>query len=360
MKNKENREQVYSDTRTKELKEVLNKNRQINKNLDNYAVSNFWTQPYQDLGSKQAINLGINLVKESLYTGVGEAVLKVIPGLLKNIRASRLKNSVRTLEQSGIDITDPNIDLIRNQAKETIKYVTSPELRNQLIKLDQEFGTYYTEALDQYLDYYAKTGKLLKINYNPNYPQGGATIHNANNILDPSKQVINLGNQFRSSTVEHEFKHNLEYMEAAIRAKHNNLPLTNETILNSIKSNPRNKKLFYDNFKLPEEIIDDFKKKGIDLTNDQQFRHAYNYYLEPTELNSQFTPLMKHQRINNIDIETPEQMGRKLLKIRKEQDYHEPLDLFYNFIRDKMKFVKDWSKYKYLGLPINNENTKNE
>lgn len=278
MKTKRKQEQVYSDTKTKELKEVLNKNRQINKNLDNYVVSNFWTQPYQDLGSKQAIDLGANLVKESLYTGVGEAVLKVIPGLLKNIRASRLKNSIKTLEQTGIDITDPNIDIIRNQAKEATKYITSPELRNQLTKIDQEFGTYYVEALDQYLDHYAKTGKLLKINYDANYPQGGITIHNASNILDPSKQVINLGNQFRSSTIEHEFKHNLEYMEAVIRAKHNNLPLTNENIL----------------------------------------------------------------------------------KIRKEQNYYEPLDIFYNFIKDKMQFVKDWSKYKYLGLPINNENTNNE
>ena len=43
-------------------------------NLEKTKYANFWTAPYANFNGKTAYDLGTNLVKESIYTGTGEAM----------------------------------------------------------------------------------------------------------------------------------------------------------------------------------------------------------------------------------------------------------------------------------------------
>ena len=79
----EKNQKLYPDYRTRELKNLQKRDRKIRQNLESYKYHNFWTQPYQDFSGPQAVNLGTNLVKQSLYTGIGEVIGSIIPSVSK-------------------------------------------------------------------------------------------------------------------------------------------------------------------------------------------------------------------------------------------------------------------------------------
>lgn len=347
----QNPEVVYSDTRTKELKEAQNKNRQINQNLDNYATGNFWTQAYQNLGSKSAINLGSNLVKESIYAGVGEAIGKIANYLTK-LRKNSTTTFLRDLKQLG-QKRGVEIDLLYQRKKEAIDYITSPELRAKLRKIDKELGTSYEDALQMYLDNYKKGKPILNIVQDPKLEALGKSDHNIENIFDLDKQIIELGPNYNFATIEHEFKHFLEYLEAGISLKKRGYPITMDNIELFMKTNPRQVQMFKNNFYTKEELY----KNRPDLSR-EMLDSDHDYFSRSSEANSQFSSFIKQRFINGKytePIKTVDELEELAGEVEKRGDFG-PSRILYGFIKDKQKFLDDFNNWMYMIPPIKNDN----
>ena len=352
----QNPELVYSDTRTKELKEVQDKNRQINQNLDNYAVSNFWTQPYQNLGSKSAINLGSNLVKESIYTGVGEAIGKIanyLTKLRKNRTQSIFRNYEKAYESRGMDV-----DLFIQRKKEAIDYITSPELRARLQKIDKRFGTSYEDALQMFLDNQKNGKELLNIEYNPNLEVLGVSTNNLLEPFDLDQKIIKLGKDYAFDTIEHEFKHYLEFLESAIRLKKQGQPLTPQNIRYNATINPRNYELFYSNIYTPDEVnrIHNKVKQNIPM---KDIVEDFEYLIKsPTETNSQLSSIIKQRFVNgkyNEPIKSVEEL-QDLSRKAANQNSPGGLRIINGFIRDKQRFLDNFNNWMYQVPPFKHDN----
>ena len=347
---------IYSDTRTKELKEVQDKNRQINQNLDNYAVSNFWTQPYQNLGSKSAINLGSNLVKESIYTGVGEAIGKIASYLTK-LRKNRTQSIFRNYEKA-YENRSMNVDLFIQRKKEAIDYITSPELRARLQKIDKRFGTSYEDALQMYLDNYKNGKELLNIEYDPNLEVLGESTNNLLEPFDLDQKIIRLGKDYTFDTIEHEFKHYLEFLESAIRLKKQGQPLTPQNIRYNATINPRNYELFYSNIYTPDEVnkIHNKVKQNIPMKN---ILEDFEYLIKsPTEANSQLSSIIKQRFVNgkyNEPIKSVEEL-QDLARKAANQNSSRGLRIINGFIRDKQRFLDNFNNWMYQVPPFKHDN----
>ena len=347
---------IYSDTRTKELKEVQDKNRQINQNLDNYAVSNFWTQPYQNLGSKSAINLGSNLVKESIYTGVGEAIGKIASYLTK-LRKNRTQSIFRNYEKA-YENRSMNVDLFIQRKKEAIDYITSPELRARLQKIDKRFGTSYEDALQMYLDNYKNGKELLNIEYDPNLEVLGESTNNLLEPFDLDQKIIRLGKDYTFDTIEHEFKHYLEFLESAIRLKKQGQPLTPQNIRYNATINPRNYELFYSNIYTPDEVnkIHNKVKQNIPMKN---ILEDFEYLIKsPTEANSQLSSIIKQRFVNgkyNEPIKSVEEL-QDLARKAANQNSSGGLRIINGFIRDKQRFLDNFNNWMYQVPPFKHDN----
>lgn len=352
----QNPELIYSDTRTKELKEVQDKNRQINQNLDNYAVSNFWTQPYQNLGSKSAINLGSNLVKESIYTGVGEAIGKIASYLTK-LRKNRTQSIFRNYEKA-YENRSMNVDLFIQRKKEAIDYITSPELRARLQKIDKRFDTSYEDALQMYLDNYKNDKELLNIEYDPNLEVLGESTNNLLEPFDLDQKIIRLGKDYTFDTIEHEFKHYLEFLESAIRLKKQGQPLTPQNIRYNATINPRNYELFYSNIYTPDEVnkIHNKVKQNIPMKN---ILEDFEYLIKsPTEANSQLSSIIKQRFVNgkyNEPIKSVEEL-QDLARKAANQNSSGGLRIINGFIRDKQRFLDNFNNWMYQVLPFKHDN----
>lgn len=347
----QNPEVVYSDTRTKELKEAQNRNRQINQNLDNYATSNFWTQPYQNLGSKSAINLGSNLVKESIYTGVGEAIGKIasyLTKLRKNSTTTFLRDLKQLDQKRGVEI-----DLLYQRKREAIDYITSPELRAKLRKIDKELGTSYEDALQMYLDNYKKGKPILNVVQDPKLEALGKSDHNIENIFDLDKQIIELGPNYNFATIEHEFKHFLEYLEAGISLKKRGYPVTMDNIKLFMETNPRQVQIFTNNFYTKEELY----KNRPDLSR-EMLADDHDYFSRSSEANSQFSSFIKQRFINGKytePIKTVDELKELAGEVEKRGDFG-PSRILYGLIKDKNKFREDFNNWMYMIPPIKNDN----
>ena len=343
----EKNQKLYPDYRTRELKNLQKRDRKIRQNLESYKYHNFWTQPYQDFSGPQAVNLGTNLVKQSLYTGIGEVIGSIIPSVLKTSKLKFLSKSIDEFK----DI--PNYE---QYYKEAVDYITSPELRNQLVKLDKEFNTNYVEALDRYVDYNLKkyNSVLPVVKGNLDEATHGGVNFDYNDILNLDKYKIIIDNHINRYTLEHEFKHHLETLEAGIRASRQGIPITNKKEFKEfINNSPRNQKVFQNNLKDPADIVlngptDDF----------MQNIQIYNYLNSPTELNSQLTPLVKEQFLKgkynqNLDM-------NDVLDICRTTGENSNLTIILGqFIKNRVNFIKDWNKYKYLA-PFIYKNNKDD
>lgn len=352
----QNPEVVYSDTRTKELKEAQNRNRQINQNLDNYATSNFWTQSYQNLGSKSAINLGSNLVKESIYTGVGEAMGKIASYLTK-LRKGRTQSIFRNYEKAH-ENRSMEMELFLQRKQEAIDYITSPELKARLQKIDKRFGTSYEDALQMFLDNQKNGKELLNIEYDPNLEVLGES---ANNLLEPfdlDQKIVKLGKNYTFETIEHEFKHYLEFLESAIRLKKQGQPLTPQNIVYNATINPRNYQLFYSNVYTPDEVnkIHNSVKQKIPM---EDILEDFEYLIKsPTETNSQLSSIVKQRFINgkyNEPIKSVEEL-KDLSRKAAAQNSSGGLRIINGFIKDKQKFLDNFNNWMYMIPPIKNDN----
>ena len=343
----EKNQKLYPDYRTRELKNLQKRDYKIRQNLEAYKYHNFWTQPYQDFSGPQAVNLGTNLVKQSLYTGIGEVVGSIIPSVLKTSKLKFLSKSIDEFK----DI--PNYE---QYYKEAVDYITSPELRNQLVKLDKEFNTNYVEALDRYVDYNLKkyNSVLPVVKGNLDEATHGGVNFDYKDILNLDKYKIVVDNNIDRYTLEHEFKHHLETLEAGIRASRQGTPITNSREFRQfITNSPRNQKLFQNNLKEPADLV--LYGPSTDLEENLKI---YKYFNAPTELNSQFTPLAKEQFLKgkyNQDIDM-----KDILDACRITGNNSNLSIILaKYIKDGANFIKDWNKYKYLS-PFIYKNKEND
>lgn len=353
----QNPEMIYSDTRTKELKEVQNKNRQINQNLDNYATSNFWTQPYQNLGSKSAINLGSNLVKESIYTGVGEAIGKIASYLTK-LRKGRTQSIFRNYEKAH-ENRSMEMELFLQRKQEAIDYITSPELKARLQKIDKQFGTSYEDALQMFLDNQKNGKELLNIEYDSNLTSLGEVKHNLIEPFNLDKKIIKLGPNYNFATIEHEFKHYLEYLEGAISLKKLGKEVNPKNLKLIITANPKEHRIFHTNKYSVDEAIKLQELAGNKITNKDKFKEVYDYLINSvTEANSQFSPIIKQRFIQgkyNEPIKSIEEL-KDLAKNAAMDNQPGPLQIFNSSIKDKKRFLDDFNNWMYIIPPIKNDN----
>lgn len=329
-----------------ELTTISNTRNKIDQNLEQLKYNNFWTQPYSNFQGKQAVDLANNLTKEATYTAAGELLLgKLAQGVNKLIpKKSQKKRFIDITLQTPDNIDSAIKDKLILEKENALKYLNSTQLQNQLQKIDRDFNTKYVEALDLLKE------KGIKINFNPELRYRnlkGEFRYNISNILDLDKQYINIGPDFTYSTMLHEIKHQLEHLEAGLRTK--TTKFNNSVELDKVlRSNPRNKQLFDDNLNHPRDIIKNMSENNPDREIDEIY--GYIQYIEnPTEINSQLTPLVQEQILNkkytkNLLLNDLDKYSANAIN-KGEPDQATILKYF---IKDKNQFLKDWSKYKYI------------
>lgn len=115
---------IKANTIPERIQELDKAKREINQNLDQLKYNNFWAQPYSNLPGEQAVELGTNLIKESLYTGVGDALVnglvskvsKLIPKKTKRFKV-RFEDNKPISKQDNVSIEEQKSAIIDNYNK---------------------------------------------------------------------------------------------------------------------------------------------------------------------------------------------------------------------------------------------------
>lgn len=350
---------IKSNTIPERIQELDRAKREINQNLDQLKYNNFWTQPYSNFSGEQAVELGTNLIKESLYTGVGDIlanglvnkVSKLIPKKTKRFD----KMYQRQLNIKDIDKSKLDLDKVNQYYNELLDYSNSPDLRNKLQQIDKELGTKYTETLNLINKH------RFDIRYNPYFQENAALSYSLDDLSNLNNHYIMIGDNLKESSLIHEFRHQLELLESVIRNNKQGVKFNNKVEVNRLlATNPREKLLFNNNLKSSQEAVRDLVQNNPDWNLLDGFE--YNAYIRtPSELNSQFTPIIRKELKNNtynsnITIDDFKRFAQEA--VEEENDYS-PRGIFKYFIKNQSKFITDWNKYKYLTPLITKYGQKN-
>ena len=121
-------------------------------NLEKTKYDNFWTAPYANFNGKTAYDLGTNLVKESIYTGTGEAMGALLgsainKGISKIATKNRFGNKpITEAERAGI----PKGERKSPSPYKQIGTVTESKSKKETLTVDSPiFGSFIDNGSQQ-------------------------------------------------------------------------------------------------------------------------------------------------------------------------------------------------------------------